>query len=293
MVKVEIGNVKEYEWNRFMNRVEYLRDDIWVSTKIKDYRYNVVFRDGFRNASETTVFVGYEHNAKSATLGKQFSAVPKDLVIRFNPAKLNPQGELFEALRQLVASRGYKVILKEVDLAFDLPYEMSDVYVLSKTGKEKGLFRGTEYFGQRHTDGYLKKYDKAAQQGKQGVLTRIEVTLKEDLGSAELIMWDMMRPNVDKYYQVTVMRSLYNEKGGRDVNLKALALGLLHGYISEGELERRRKKQVKDYLKDNYSELNFDAVICREWSKQTQFVKSFLFPEYFLVEKEGKGEKVS
>jgi hypothetical protein len=106
-------------------------------------------------------------------------------------------------------------------------------------------------------------------------------------------MWDMMRPNVDKYYQVTVMRSLYNEKGGRDVNLKALALGLLHGYISEGELERRRKKQVKDYLKDNYSELNFDAVICREWSKQTQFVKSFLFPEYFLVEKEGKGEKVS
>lgn len=71
------------------------------------------------------------------------------------------------------------------DYAIDIPVEISDVLVIGSR-KEKGLYKGTRYFGRRHTHGYLKIYDKAKEQKDSGCITRVEYTYK----ASEIPMWE-------------------------------------------------------------------------------------------------------
>lgn len=71
------------------------------------------------------------------------------------------------------------------DYAIDVPVSISDVLVIGSR-KEKGLYKGTRYFGRRHAHGYLKIYDKALEQKDTGQKTRIEYTYK----AGEIPMWE-------------------------------------------------------------------------------------------------------
>lgn len=69
--------------------------------------------------------------------------------------------------------------LNKYDYAIDIPnVNIRDVEVFG-TRKEKGLFKGTRYYGQRGKDGFCKIYNKAAEQGLDGELTRVEYTFSE------------------------------------------------------------------------------------------------------------------
>lgn len=66
------------------------------------------------------------------------------------------------------------------DYAIDVPVKIDDVMVIG-TRKEKGLYKGTRYYGQRHKHGYLKVYDKCKEQGLDSALTRLEYTFEAGL----------------------------------------------------------------------------------------------------------------
>lgn len=69
--------------------------------------------------------------------------------------------------------------LDKYDYAIDIPVELNDVQVFGSR-KEKGLYKGTRYFGQRNKHGYCKIYDKAKERKSADVLTRVEHTLVND-----------------------------------------------------------------------------------------------------------------
>lgn len=69
--------------------------------------------------------------------------------------------------------------LVRYDYAVDIRCPLSDVIVLGSR-KEKGLYKGTRYLGQRHKHGYCKIYDKQKEQCLDHELTRIEYTFCGD-----------------------------------------------------------------------------------------------------------------
>ena len=68
---------------------------------------------------------------------------------------------------------------------WDYAVEIADVMVIGSR-KEKGLYKGTRYYGQRHKHGYLKVYDKCKEQGLDSPLTRLEYTFEAGLP----LSWD-------------------------------------------------------------------------------------------------------
>ncbi|EOJ4528197.1 hypothetical protein ACKKL3_004419, partial [Shigella flexneri] len=98
--------------------------------------------------------------------------------------KINPNKHIGSPAVQVVldfirewCTDGYLV---RWDYAIDVPVKIADVMVIGSR-KEKGLYKGTRYYGQRHKHGYLKVYDKQREQGLDDVLTRIEYTFEAGL----------------------------------------------------------------------------------------------------------------
>lgn len=67
--------------------------------------------------------------------------------------------------------------LIKYDLAIDISRPKEDIEIFGSK-KERGLYKGTRYFGQRNEHGYVKIYDKAKEQGLDDQMTRVEFTLK-------------------------------------------------------------------------------------------------------------------
>ncbi len=70
-------------------------------------------------------------------------------------------------------------VLIRYDYAIDVPVPLDDVLVINSR-KERGLYRGTRYFGRRHKHGYLKIYDKGEESKESQALTRIEYTFERN-----------------------------------------------------------------------------------------------------------------
>ena len=66
--------------------------------------------------------------------------------------------------------------LIKYDLAIDIPKLKEDIDIFGSR-QERGLYKGTRYFGQRNQHGYTKIYDKAKEQEEEIILTRVETTL--------------------------------------------------------------------------------------------------------------------
>lgn len=125
----------------------------------------------------------FEYGGSTVTLGVgQFvRGTRADMTrgfVEFNPNKVADGDGLGDFLR-LVGSHVHGCELVRYDLAVDLPVDRARV----RTRKDRRTYRFdqsaalTEYLGQRNSAGYVKVYDKAAEQGLDGVaLTRVEMT---------------------------------------------------------------------------------------------------------------------
>lgn len=104
--------------------------------------------------------------------------------VKVNPNK-HAGTPLLDAVEGFLGEYCREGYLVRYDYAIDVPVAINDVLVVSSR-KEKGLYKGTRYFGQRHKHGYLKIYDKGKEQRLEEELTRIEYTLVPD----EIPSWD-------------------------------------------------------------------------------------------------------
>lgn len=84
--------------------------------------------------------------------------------------------EILSDLLQWLKDYCVSCYLVKYDLAVDIPKPKEDIDIFGSR-QERGLYKGTRYFGQRNQHGYMKIYDKAKEQEEETILTRVETTL--------------------------------------------------------------------------------------------------------------------
>lgn len=133
------------------------------------YKYNL--NVGWQG--DGAVYIGYHHNSENPKLKKERF----DVKIEFNPNKhdFDKNKMLWICLNRF---KDFRKGIKAIDLAFDFPYGIDEVVPVSLTGKTLNKFQTTYYYGQRGKHGFLKVYDKAAEEGIEGKKTRVEYTVK-------------------------------------------------------------------------------------------------------------------
>lgn len=94
------------------------------------------------------------------------------LRLEINPNK-HANKPVFKALLELLNDTCYDAVLNRYDYAVDIPLPLDDIQVFD-TRKEKGLYKGTRYYGQRNKNGFCRIYDKSKEQGLSTPLTRVE-----------------------------------------------------------------------------------------------------------------------
>lgn len=96
--------------------------------------------------------------------------------LELNPNKHFEKPVLKELLTFLKENSGMNDI-KKFDYTLDINDKPKNIFVF-KTQKEKGLYKGTRYYGQRNKHGYTKIYDKTKESNLDEDITRIETTIE-------------------------------------------------------------------------------------------------------------------
>lgn len=120
-------------------------------------------------------------NGINIWFGKWFVSIDGDkstfpiLKLEFNPNKHGHKSILFDIMEFIYKNMGDSE-LKKYDIAIDVKCKPEDVINIGSR-KEKGLYKGTRYYGQRNKDGFCKIYNKKVEQDLDEDLTRIEHTI--------------------------------------------------------------------------------------------------------------------
>lgn len=115
--------------------------------------------------------------------GEKWLTLPQ-LRLELNPNKHAGKDVLTDLLK-ILKSEVCDIRIIRYDYAIDLPMKPDDVQVF-QTNKEKGLYKGTRYYGQRQKNGYTRIYDKQKEQGLDTPLTRVETIVSLTKGTKKL-----------------------------------------------------------------------------------------------------------
>ncbi len=134
------------------------------------------YRSAVRFEGVFIEFGKYKHYDRES---KTFSLLPM-FQVRFNPNKYMSL-DWFQALLLMLLDYGSSGVLRKYDYAIDLDVPL-DAIQLFDCRREKGLYKGTRYYGQSGRHGYIKMYDKFKDLFRQGVLVssplvRVEQTI--------------------------------------------------------------------------------------------------------------------
>lgn len=92
--------------------------------------------------------------------------------LEINPNK-HANKPIFTDLMKIIHAYCCDSYISRYDYAVDIPVTPDQVQVFG-TNKEKGLYKGTRYFGQRNKNGFCRIYDKQKEQKLDTPLTRVE-----------------------------------------------------------------------------------------------------------------------
>lgn len=209
----------------------------WFGTSIKDYHHNLKIGDG-----AGAIMIGYKHNKEQEKQGTY------RMRLELNPAKRNEEHERFSKILT-VLFKGHPKLIKGLDIAFDLPVPIGALIPISLTGKYKGTYDDTIYFGKSGKNGRLKIYDKKKEmlhkQGKeveQLHLTRVEYSLRiEDPITVQLLKTAVIQFN--KEYQISLLNM--DKLEGL---VKACVIAVSDGKMQIKELTRTYQNKVKKAL---------------------------------------------
>lgn len=105
---------------------------------------------------------------------KKFELLPK-FQLEVNPNK-HFKKDSFKRIIDFIEHYCSSGNLDKYDYAIDFPGKSVDDIQIFSSRKEKGLYKGTKYRGQRNKNGYCKIYDKGKEQKIDDIITRVEHT---------------------------------------------------------------------------------------------------------------------
>lgn len=144
--------------------------------------------------------------------------------------------------------------LNRYDYAIDIPCKIFDVQVFN-TLKEKGLYKGTRYYGQRNKDGFCRIYDKTKESHLDTDVTRVEHT------------FSLVKCTKKKSFTtISILQHNAKESTNELTSNDMVILNLckrLHQAGLEFEdilskLNKVKRKKIYESLNGNYLELEFD-----------------------------------
>lgn len=206
------------------------------------------------NFSFELTFGGFNHEVFSFWLGTHFQTYEKTLdtwKLELNPNKCMPC-EFVSELFFLLKSHSKMIEVSEFDLAVDIPILREDVFLI-KDNRKYSLYQNsqsdkTEYLGSRHTQGFVKLYNKQLEQKLKEPLTRFEMTCTTF--DVESIL-----------HKVPTIYILKNQLEIIDLNLNATDLFILKTLLSEPSriVELGRYQRIKIEKAMEFSVCQFDV----------------------------------
>ncbi len=211
-----------------------------------------------------------------------------DMKIEFNPSKSTDGTQaVFELLNEIISDKAVRLI--ELDVAIDVPLKHSEIYSVNVSGRNVHAYATTRYFGQMHTDGYLKVYDKRKERLEQNnedighELTRIEFTVRpngrDGVGYQRLLSHEI---NYDKLYRIGSVNEI------TDFYVKCVVLALMssENTMTFKNVPRLERKKIKAELDSNVQRLYVDDVFRLRWEELVQGIKKWFFNSADLTELE-------
>lgn len=129
--------------------------------------------------------------------------------VEFNPNKHGHKSIVKDLFDYIIDNSGDSE-LKRYDFSIDIRCKPEDIII--DTRKEKGLHKGTRYFGQRNHDGYCKVYNKKVEQNLDYDLTRVEYTIvhnKKGKNKKQGLNIDKIYLRYDKNELVNLSKPMY------------------------------------------------------------------------------------
>lgn len=155
--------------------------------------------------------------------------------------------------------------IKRFDLAIDIKTVPDNVQVF-RSRKEKGLYKGTRYFGTHNSNGFCKIYNKQIESKLDFELTRIEHTIK----------LSEKRQNIDNMLKVFSLEDVYiKSSDDNKCNLSKLPYAFKELYIRAKDagintddiidlLDKRMKSQIFEAVSGtHYKKLIYDYDIIK------------------------------
>lgn len=203
---------------------------------------------------ENAIHISFGKMQSFDKISRKWDILPL-LRLEVNPSK-HYDKKVFQDVLEWIRNNCTSGTLKKYDYAVDVPYPINVVKVYNSK-KEAGLYKGTIYRGQRSQHGFMKIYDKSAEQKqKDSQLTRIEHTL------------DASKPvSLEKVTILEVKSSTLNPNELDNLNYCIVTLchvlqanGIdFEPYISK--LNYRRRQRILPYLYGNSMVLEYDLDI--------------------------------
>lgn len=163
--------------------------------------------------------------------------------------------------------------LKKYDYTIDIPLMPDDVQIFGSR-KEKGLYKGTRYFGQRNKNGYCKIYDKQKEQKLETPMTRVEHTISCTKTTKEI-----------SFENIYIKSKSENETALTDVNqcIVNMALALRENGLDFDEylkiLDKRKKRVILEGINQSgYEKIEFDKEIHKKLLDEV-FKAFYLIPQ--------------
>jgi len=233
-------------------RDKYINLNYWENLNVKPcskysfYRHEIHMDDGL------TILLGHYTDFDRDT--KQFTLFPM-IQFKFNPNKHGNKPVLKDVM-ELINSTCYDCTLNKYDYAVDVPLTPDKVHVFG-SNKEKGLCKGTRYYGQRNRNGFCRIYDKQKEQGLESPLTRIEHVFSTVKTTKKL--------SFEKVY-IQDEREILEKLSKTDAVIVELCMLLKANDLDFEEilnkLDRRKKKTIIEHLDGNgYRLLEFDKKV--------------------------------
>lgn len=224
-----------------------------------EYRYNLYVGQG-----DGAVYVGYRHNSENANLVKERFHVK----VEYNPSK-HDRNDFKQFWLCMSDFKMFRKSIKSVDIAFDIAVPISNIVAVSTTGKAMNKYQTTMYFGQRSSNGFLRIYDKAKEEGKKDeVKTRIEFTLAFPPETTFQLLQSVSSYDVFEQYIVSVVQ--YEKL---DAELACVLYAINSGFRGLKDFTRRKREKIKNALLDT-DRIDFQAVFDEQKTRFFQNIKS-------------------
>lgn len=179
--------------------------------------------------------------------------------LELNPNK-HGKKPVFIEFMNIIETYCYDCMVNRYDYAIDIPVTPDKVKVFG-TNKEKGLYKGTRYYGQRNRNGFCRIYDKAKEQKLDKPLTRVEHVFSLTK-TTKNISFEKIYIESEKAEDKTENEKITsNDKVIIDLCNLCRSNGLDYEEILQ-QLNFRKRCKIEEYLNSNgYNQLEFNSEI--------------------------------